>query len=1782
VWVSFLINGWCRNGGNETFELVWAIHSLRGPTYCIEFAPRSMGPLFAPALLSVFSQISFSPATLSARGEQTATLNVARMGMVSTTVSGSTPLRCVLVDRASGVLVDKSFRSGCAFTELLDAGEYLLRISAPDDGTGTLTLSAKAFTESEQSIKELPVGGHLVRTLALGEQMSVWLKVEARRPLGVVLMGVNAGQVRLLRNGEWNMPEALSHQIDNTARNGATHFWRTSGEIEPGEYLLTAYGVEPAQTATAPLTTSVSIFREPQAFDTGTYTITFDQNGEQVVSLPPRSLSLLRPSDKSSGTFGQQFISFDGPGLGSSCVIAPESLEHECLLPASPGSPTMLRLFGPQGKTATLSVFPAPTGQVLLKSAFVGGTDNAKLLVEAPKSYLIASQDFPDTIDESDSSCALQREDDGSKVPLARDFVTIEPNTGWSRAFNYQPGGVNMPFEVVSPGTYRILAEGGRRSICELYALEANGTSKRLTQSRKNALCDVSVTLSPGPHLLRLSGGQSGVERLSISTPQLKQKPVASAHKSSCTMGIVSLPKGSYRLDNTATAAQSRAVTFEPLPLETATPIYFSLRANETLNLPLGNLLPTVLTFEADAKIGCTLPNVSVEQSTTACRLPAVNGQTLSLKNGSAKTQRVVLQPAPKKPAQMSAVDFRPTAPSIEPLQPGEPKGRRFQRAQRHTFLLRVEKPGLYELTTEGLLSTACSIQSHLREPMAGPAASGRGLNCNVEQFLNAGSYLVTAQTVRESAGHGFVRVTQQSIKDLTPLVTDTEAFVRAEAQQLVSQPFQVKKPGRYRITATTPALAQACRLEDARGFPLTQVLTPCAHSLDLAAGTYRLIQYPQAIASTRRVAIRSESEAPRLTGASLHGIEFFHWYDAEIAREAHQDFSFHLAASATVDVVLTNQMQGRVLKKDGSNWTVVGFLPALPEPAAPLETQPGEEENADVTEQTMEGDTVSEGEGAPETESDAAPPSASSASQSAASNDGIPTWPSAPSGNRVTLEAGDYKLEVAHSRGDIGIAYRIHLAADVFQPGMKRTIPVPAAVPLRIGTATTLLVESTGDLPTQCRLFNTARAQLNDNGSGSANWNCASAKRVVPGDYQLEVEAPSGMKGASELSVRALDDAPLPRPLTNTTLTLSNKTALITFAAPPSDGVTEFIARAKTTTPFSCSLDNNRGETLHTFNGTSCNLMFRNRAEPFTVRLWSATAAVAVEVSTRFRSLEESAKTAKTNDSATVVKIAQAGRFETAPQAYCLERNVDGVLQYCGPTASLSEGEYVFSTFGIRPMRLAMKEVRRGADGRSSIEMLTAAPLIENLASRTPSIFWLSVQADGGAQHSPACQFLGAGNRFELAHGRCDAFSALTASATLRVGAQAAVQKASVKRSSITLPAASGALVPGVQTLKPSAGGTLRLDLNAQSRSQIDIALPAATGAVLLNAAQQVSGTCAPQTSVHACRLQGTGGSLLLFELKEPVTLTLSHQRNDGALPPLLPLTEAFFYRAGRDEFQLSAQDAPKVLQVTGAKACTLTLADARQFLGCTQRVPPGVEGRLTITHEIGHFRAQLTTPGQPVDNWAAAKPSASEWAAPNTFVTAVGNLSARRIRVETAGILHFKSPAGVCGWWVNGVALPADVSFDGCDWSMPVQPGEALIGVRGFANLPLSTQWSWSLERPTSLNEGANGTVTLLDGFPMSFTFEIGKSAVVGLGVDAPSEQVRCRLFSADRQVFREGCHQYQTLAPGKYFWILETQGTPPPKPLRVTPVAYGLRPPDPKVPAVYLDDFLKRNVP
>ncbi len=1742
-----------------------------------------MGPFIAPALLSVFGQLSFSPATLPARGEQTATLAVSRMGMVNVTVNGSTPLQCVLIDRAAGVLVDKSFPSGCAFTELLDAGEYLLRISAPDNGSGTLTLSAKTFVEAEQSIKALPVGGHMVRTLELGKQLSVWLKVDARKPLGLVLMGVNAGKVSLLRNGEWNVPSALSHETDNTAGNGSTHFWRSNGELEPGEYLLTVYGVDAAQTTTAPLTNSLAMFREPQVLETGTFTITFDESGERFVSLPPHSLSLLSATDKAAGTFGQQAVSFSGPSLRNSCRITPESLEQECILPASDGSVSMLRLFGPKGKTATLSVFPAPTGQVLLKSSFVGGADNAKLLVEASKSYLIASQDFPDTIDESESSCALQSEDNGSTASRARDLVPVDPNTGWSRAFNYEPGGINMPFEVSSPGAYRIQAEGERKSTCELYALQSNGSSKRLTQSRKNAACDVTVTLSPGPHLLRLSGGQSGVEKLSIAPTQLKQKPPATPHKSSCMLGIVSLPPGSYRLDNAATSAQSRALTFEPLPLETAVPIYFSLRANETLNLPLGNLLPTVLTFESEAKISCSLPNLSVEQSTNTCRLPAVNGQTLSLKNSSAKTQRVVLQPATKKPGAVSAVDFRPTTPNIEVLQPGEPKGRWFQRAQSHTFLLRVDKPGLYGLTTEGLLTTSCSIQSHLREPMAVPVTPGRGLNCNVEQFLNPGTYLVTVQTLRESAGHGFVRVVQETVKVLSPLAIDDETFVRADAQQLVAQPFEVKTAGSYRITATTPALSQACRVEDSRGFPLTQVLNPCAQRMTLAKGTYRLIQYPQAIASTRRIAIRTDKEVERLNGVKVHGIEFFRWYDAEIAREAHQDFSFHLAASATIDVVLTSQMQGRVLKKEGSNWNVVGFLPALPEPKPPSESQSNEEEeNSERPQEGNEGPIEYEGGG--EEEPDSSSVAAVEAARSVAPpDDGIPKWPAAPTGNQLALEAGDYKLEVAHSRGDIGIAYRMHLSSDVFQPGMKRSIPVPATIPLRIANATTLLIESTGDLPTQCRLLDTSRALLTETKHSSrANWNCASAKRVLPGEYQLEVEAPTGIKGESLLSVRALDDAPFPRPSTNAILTLSNQTALIAYEALSTDGVTEFIARAKTTAPFSCSLDNSKGETLQTLNGTSCTLMFRNKNEPFSVRLWSATASVAVEISTRFRPLEERLRTAKDNDKASVLKVSQTGRFETAPQAYCLARNVDGALQKCGPTASLAEGEHVFSTFGIRAMRLAMKEVQRGAEGKPSVEMLTAAPLIENLASRRPSIFWLSVQATDGAQRSPSCQFLGVGHRFEFAPGRCDAFSALTTSARLRVRAEPGAQKASIRRSSIALPEGSASLGIGTQTLKPAANGTLRLTLDAQSRSQIDTALPSGAGALLLNAGNQISGTCAPHESVRACRLQGTGGSLLLFQLKEPVALTLTAQGNDVVLPPLLPLTEAFFYRSGRDEFQLTALNAPKVLQVTGAKACILTLADARQFSGCTQRVDAGVEGRLVVEHEVGHFRAQLTAPDGETNGWAAAKPSATEWVAPNTFVTTVANLSVRRIRIERAGILHFKSSAGVCGWWFNGAAFPTDASFDGCNWSTPVQPGEALLGVRAFANLPLSAQWTWSLETPTALSEGANGAVTLLHGVPKSFAFDVAKAAAIGLGLDAQSEQIRCRLFSADGKLFREGCHQYQLLATGKYFWIVESQTSQGSPPLRVTPVAYGLRTPDPQVPAEYLNDFLKRSTP
>ncbi len=191
-------------------------------------------------------KVTLSASELPATGEQKALLTVDRFGRYSLRAENAQGSSVELVDRMAGSLG----KAGVAGTEsgrldlFLDRGQYLVKVQSAVKGTGKVKVTAR-------SVLERRAGGPVPRLLETRlvqeslddlEQVSYWLEVGERRGVRLEAAGRNLADLRLWRDGSWlEGVTPRCNQIQPVIGQPLQRC-RIASVLEPGLYLLTAYG----------------------------------------------------------------------------------------------------------------------------------------------------------------------------------------------------------------------------------------------------------------------------------------------------------------------------------------------------------------------------------------------------------------------------------------------------------------------------------------------------------------------------------------------------------------------------------------------------------------------------------------------------------------------------------------------------------------------------------------------------------------------------------------------------------------------------------------------------------------------------------------------------------------------------------------------------------------------------------------------------------------------------------------------------------------------------------------------------------------------------------------------------------------------------------------------------------------------------------------------------------------------------------------------------------------------------------------------------------------------------------------------------------------------------------------------------------------------------------------------------------------------------------------------------------------------------------------------------
>lgn len=1721
------------------------------------------------------SAIVVTPSSLPAGGTQEATLQLNAPSLVRITARTPFEATCTLVDRRRGPFTARPTRDGaCVLEELLDAGDYLLRVEGPSKvpaKAAATVITATPFVERNSPVVRLDDRTAQTTTLALGEQRSYALDVDKPGRLRLRIVGRTAGRIELWREGEWREPLALAHDaVSPTGRGRELHSWTFDGTLEPGSYRLTVYGTEEKrwENGDAPTDLWVSNGATPLADPPGV-DVELPWHGFARFELPTRAgavLATLGAEPSGPVTLAVLDEKKSTPTSTARCEVGRTPLPPVCLVNPTPPRETILRrealIQGPAGSRITL-YWRGNSGDL-------GPFASSRIddLVEAPNGLLIATHELPATYDMPPLACTLTETPPKSyrSQVLASDQLRIGPDRGLDTQFNYGGYSTRIAFETTAAGTHRVETLGDRKSSCVLRSVD--GARVIHETPRGQVGCLVETSLSPGIYVLELNGGIQGIERLRIVPAGARQMI---AGKASCVLSKV-VTKSSMDEDFTQTRTSTIAgVSVLPLPATFAEPFAATIDPGSPLRIPIAANVAVQVRTALGAAIDCEGPTGRASAKDGRCTFTA-QGKGWELVLSAPGTRPLVAFVA--KPTQTPS-ERAPSAPANPPPKLAElaldrPESRDFERTSSHSFVFDVPSSGLYEATTDGLLATSCTLRTPVVLELANDTGSGRGRNCLVMQWLGTGRHRLTVKTQGQSRGRALVRLTRREAVEKAAVTADGESFLRADAGDLVRQSVTIPKDATYRVQTEILGAETTCRLDDARGWPVVSLPSSCNIEQHLRAGRYTWIQLPLTVESSRRTSAERVRPAITFKGNRLRFPVLNREYDAELGPKGRDEYRFDVPARMEIDFTLRGNFVARLVRLEGKKRIPVDMFRSddgsgaaaeepTPEPASEEQYEGSSEESSDESssdespsyessDESSSEETYVESDTPTEEYSEPSPPSAPP--------------PQAQPTNRRELEPGVYALVVTHARDDKFVRYRIGLTTEILAPGVTSTVSVPSTRTLRLQSPGLVRLRTRGSQDVRCRVFRDG-ALVVENGGAGEDWNCALAEPLLAGDYTLVVESETLGSGSTEITV----GAPAIRTVTpapEAALALDPAHVESIALTPQADTLVRIEARADT--PFSCAVVSATGEPLHRSIGrTECMALVRVPETGAALRIWTPSQPSSVKLSLRTVGIDRDA-------SAKRVDVASAGRFKTDADTWCLGDAARGALKLCGPEASLDAGRLVVARFDDRTPS-APKPIVLEVRDRTTDEVPLDTRRIDVVRAPGDAIHLLAAESSGQQSEPPGCGIAGG---VRVTQGiACYSALGIVRESTHWVWPTGTQPGARIERVVVELPkeTRNAALGHAAHDWK---SGALRLAM-PKSGWRAELLLPARAWAVAL-VGGRVQDLCPPSTTpLASCRFLATGGEIVVASDERHLELTVVEADAPVRRIALDRLVEQEPALPGEVTLDIAPATVDRRIEIEGADECLTTFSDGSRLRGCTTTLTAKRGASVFVRHAARPWRALLAASNGRLAALLGPAPSDSGTLEPGRALPPAMGAVARTFTLPAETAIQIRTDGGVCGLFDRDVLTVVAGGERGCNIARVLPAGTHRIVVRPFADRPRGGRLELVTTPVLAIGEGVGTETWLAPGESRTARFVLDAPGKVGIGLRADADVVECRLLDASNVVLGVGCQQLVELKPGVH--RLELRNPPGERPLRVRPVVLGLSGTRHDIPDDYLRDLLVR---
>ncbi len=842
------------------------------------------------------ASISFAPGELPADRDGASLLTVPAPGRYSIRAKSPSGARIELVDMIAGPL-DSSGAPGLRdgrIDALLDKGVYKLRAFGVKGANGKIALSAQPFVEADASKPTLAPGRIQSGELGDLQQRSFSFDVGGEGRVNLEAIGRALSDLRVWRSDGELVDLAFAQETVETKPGRAMNRLRLEGALEPGRYVVTAYGGEKLVWAQSDAAQPFMLrLEEPALLAAGV--------AEGVI-----------------GPFGA--ARFDAPASYDAfrldlAQITPARLAAQrndtreiATISKNSRAPSANVRIAADGKTNARLEVSGYEGQAF---SVRGLRQSDRETFEASGPHLVSVDLAGDGGDEAPATALFARiEKDGKTRVIASDAPRIGAGKTWRGKFNLF-GPTSILFEATRDGPVAIDAKGIKVDASIEPALGA-------LAARADGKDPARYDLQAGYYFLKLTpkGDSGGVIDVTLGPPGLSvSAPAPAPAHATMSFGTQMLERDGSYLILTNVAPQlltGPRVVALPVELDKA-PLAIWQEAGKDIALPV-RLPKTGRAMARDAHGADVALTLADQREENAQRLATIRIGTTE--KSRALGLIFIPEPTPAKPEEpgrmaTAALSAAVAHPAFFDLARDETKRLRFD----------VPQGGLYRVETLGRMKTALRIGANVSPRLGEGEANGPGANALVTTFLRAGAYRA-AVTAKDSAGHLGLAVSPAILAPTAKLIDAGIARATLDSGRGAIVPIEITNDGEYRIEILGLKQKWRARLEDADGWPLAAPGEMQRLTRRFEKGAYRLIVMPKDVEARMAARLTPVVAAKPLEGHGPHPLPFgkaqrLQWREpqARDATRAPDIWRFTLQGDSDVELSIGDGMVGEIFK---------------------------------------------------------------------------------------------------------------------------------------------------------------------------------------------------------------------------------------------------------------------------------------------------------------------------------------------------------------------------------------------------------------------------------------------------------------------------------------------------------------------------------------------------------------------------------------------------------------------------------------------------------------------------------------------------------------------------------------------------------------------------------------------------------------------------------------------------------------------------------------------------